>query len=184
MWLEKAPRLQRVVRIALFVILLPLALVFVGLPLLLLSGFVIPFGLLHNYSIRRRERRLRSRLRAAGRFLAWPLVAEHLVRGEGTLIIEQANKQGSRFWWTSDDVVSQSPASSPEFSSADYVCPDASHPFVAWCLERYTSPLRGAAVITEPTGITFPPGFVEAKDILSHYPKARVVASVVASRAE
>jgi len=175
--------MQRVLWFLLAPIVLPGVLVFVGIPMCILAGLSIPVGLLQKYRVWRRERELVQRMQAAGRFLAWPIVAERLSRGEGTLLVEQANKDGRRFWWTADDVASQAPAAPPSFADIDYVLPVPTHPFVAWCLERYTSPLRGSASITIPTGISFPPGFIEAQYLKAKFPDAHIVISVLASRA-
>ena len=165
-------------------ILAPVVLVVVGIPMLLFAGLSAPYGLVVNYGIHRRERRLLDRLRAAGRFLAWPEVAEKLTRGEGTLIVEQANKDGSRFWWTPDDVTSLAPASSTAIGEVDYFLADPLHPFVAWCRSRYTSPAHGAALLTSPQRLSFPPGFIQPEYLKRLFPEARVVASVLVSKAE
>lgn len=149
----------------------------------LLAGLSIPYGVVHNLLIGRRERRVLDRLRSAGRFLSWAEVSEQLSHGEGTLLVEQVNKDGARFWWTPDDVASLAPAPPPTLDDTDYICHDPSHPFVAWCLERYTSPSRGSAFITRPTGISFPPGFIESQYLTAIFPRSRVVISVLVSDA-
>lgn len=165
-------------------ILAPVVLVVVGVPMLIFAGFAVPYGLVVNYGVQRRERRLLDNLRAAGRFLTWPEVAGKLTHGEGTLIVEQANKDGSRFWWTPEDVASQAPAASPAIGEVDYILPDPLHPFVAWCRSRYTSPSRGAAFITKPDRVSFPPGFIQPEYLKRLFPEARVVASVLVSKGE
>ena len=165
-------------------ILAPVVLVVVGIPMLVFAGVSLPYGLVVNYGIRRRERHLLERLRSAGRFLAWPDVAEKLSRGEGTLIVEQANKDGSRFWWTPDDVASLAPEVPPAVGDMAYFLPGDSHPFVDWCRSRYTSPSHGAALITAPHRVSFPPGFVEPEYLKKLFPEARVVPSVLMSKAE
>jgi hypothetical protein len=165
-------------------ILAPFVLVAVGVPMLLFAGISFPYGLVVNYGIRRRERHLLERLRSAGRFLAWPEVAEKLSRGEGTLILEQANKDGSRFWWTPDDVASLAPLAPPEVGEMTYFLRDDSHPFVAWCRSRYTSPAHGTALVTAPHRVSFPPGFIEPDYLKKLFPEARVVPSVLVSKAE
>ena len=157
---------------------------------LVLGSILLPFWLLGAVVFypwlffavqaqRRRERRFCARLRAGGRFLPWPAVVEHLSRGEGTFLVEQANKQSVRFWWSADDVAALAPAAPPDHDSYDYIRPNPQHPFVSWCFARYTSPASGSALLTKPE-LTLPPGPVEESFLLSLFPRARIVFTILA----
>ena len=52
-----------------------------------------------------RELRFARRLREQGRFIPWPQLEPRLIRGEGTLIVEQARHERVRLWWTPGDVL-------------------------------------------------------------------------------
>jgi len=151
-----------------------------GLPLLLILALLsIPYAIAASIYLPIRERRFHARLRASGRFAAWPAVVEHLSRGEGTFLVEHANKRSVRFWWSADDVAALAPAVPPDHDSYDYIRPNPQHPFVSWCFARYTSPVSGAALLTEPD-FTLPPGPVEESFLLSLFPSARIVFTILA----
>jgi hypothetical protein len=154
------------------------------LPLLILAAILaIPFGVGAIWYQKMRDRRLFYRLRNCNRTISWLDIEQHLEAGRGTLIIEQAQKQGVRLWWTSDDVLSVTPHRPPSGSEIDYLCLDPSpHPFIGWCFQRYLSPLSGSAYLTRLEGLKLPPGFVSPEFFMGIYPAARVVATVLTQK--
>ena len=126
-----------------------------------------------------RERRLFRRLQAQQRTLPWHDVEQHLQAGSGTLIIEQAQKQRRRLWWTPDNVPSLSPVPIPAFDDLDFLFLKPPQPFVTWCFERYLSSPAGSALLTRPTGLKFPNGFTSPEFFTTLFPSARVVATTL-----
>ena len=81
-----------------------------------------------------RELRFARRLREQGRFIPWPQLEPRLIRGEGTLIVEQARHERVRLWWTPGDVLRAVPKPPPpREDELDYERRNLPHPFVAWC---------------------------------------------------
>ena len=103
----------------------------------------------------------------------------HLSEGGGTLIIEQANKAGARFWWTEDDIMAVNPDAKTNWDKLDgYITGKTENPFVHWCFEKYVSIKTGKASLPhclEP----FPPGPVESKFFQGLYPKAKIVQTLL-----
>src|SRR5262245_17922828 len=60
-----------------------------------------------------RELRSARRMRDQGRFIPWPQLEPRLIRGEGTLIVEQARDERVRVWWTPGDVLRAVPKPPP-----------------------------------------------------------------------
>ncbi len=139
----------------------------------------VPLAVLARLSLWLRKKRLFRILRANHRVIAWEKVEKHLIVGEGTLIVEQAQKQGVYFWWTPDDIIAASPVAMPNLDSLDYLGVKAPHPFARWCFDRYLSVRNGIAFITHPKDLKFPPGFVTAAYLNVLYPQARVVLTVL-----
>ena len=122
-----------------------------------------------------RERRLFRRLALGNRTIEWRVVERHLADGHGTLIIEQAQKQASRWWWVSDDVLSLSPVQALPFDDIDFIQPDRHQSFVAWCFDRYLSPATGRALLTRYKGPVLPKGFVSPEFFADRFPAAKFV---------
>ena len=157
--------------------------VLIGLPLLLVATVLaIPYAVVARIRIAARERRLFRGLCAHGRTLPWPEVAQHLRDGTGTLIVEQAQKQGLRLWWTPDDVSAESPYQPLPFAELNLFFADPAQPFVAWCFERYLSPATGTAFLTRPVGLSFPAGFVAPDFFTAQFPSSRVVATTLTTK--
>lgn len=155
-----------------------------ALPLafLLIALFFLPYVLVTLTVIKVRDWRLSHRLQAAGRTVSWSDVEKHLESGAGTLVIEQAQKQSLRFWWTPDDVPRSCPLTIPSFDELNLFYPDPKQPFVGWCFQRYLSPETGTALLTHARGIRLPRGFVSPDFFTSRYPAARVVATTLMTR--
>ena len=166
--------MKRVLPDSIGVLLAPLL-----IPLLLIAALLsIPYTLAMAWFERGREDRFHARLRASSRFLDWPVVAERLQRGEGTFLVEHANKQGARFWWSAEDVLALAPTAPPLDSGYDFICPDPRHAFVSWCFARYTSPASGSALLTRPDR-DFPP-LITNGYLSSCFPNARAVLTILA----
>jgi hypothetical protein len=149
-------------------ILLPLGL------LALLSIILMPFLILAH---QRRERRFAQRMREQGRFIAWQELEPRLQAGDGTLVIEQAQKNGIRVWWTQDEVARQAPTQPPAQQDLDYLRFAEPHPFVSWCFARYLCRDSGKASLTDPP-YSYPPGFIDAAFFKDRFPKLSVVMTV------
>jgi hypothetical protein len=142
------------------------------LGILLLFGLAIlsiPCGMVAVIFIALRERRLFRRLASTHRTIPWCEVEQHLAAGRGTLIIEQAQKQSVRLWWTPDDIPALSPCPPPAFADLDFIKLDrAAQPFVAWCFQRYLSLTSGSAFLSRPNGLKQPGGFVTPEFFYRH----------------
>ena len=105
--------------------------------------------------------------------------------GRGTLIVETAQKQGMRLWWTPEDVVALSPFPPLPFESLHFIVRGrTARPFVTWCLQRYLSLTAGSAFLSRPSGLNFPRGLVSPQFFTQIYPNARVVATVLTPELE
>lgn len=156
----------------------PLAFVFIPL-LFILAGLSIPYVLVMRGCIAIREHRLLRRLVRRGRAIGWCDVEQHLAAGQGTLIIEQAQKETVRFWWTTDDVISHSPVPIPAFDDLDFMRLSPPTPFVAWCHAKYLAADAGTALLSRPKGLDYPAGFVSPEFFLARFPAARIVATIM-----
>src|SRR5580658_5183393 len=130
--------------------------------LLILGVFSVPCALLALVYLWFRDKRLLRHLKTRGRVLPWAEVEKHLHAGVGTLVVEQANKVGIRFWWTPDDLIVMTPVPIPknEDLGMDYHRGKSSDPFVLWCFQNYLSATDGKAFLTSPKGLDLS-GFIE-----------------------
>jgi len=109
-----------------------------------------------------RDLRFARRMREEGRFMPWPQLKPRLLKGEGTLIVEQARSERMRVWWTPGKVLQPAPKHQPPSEDElDYERRDQPHPFVAWCYEQYLDPKSGRAMLTQPP-YDYPGGIVKA----------------------
>jgi hypothetical protein len=140
--------------------------------------FALPWAVVSILSIKFRESLLLRSLRARQRVMDWTDVETHLAAGEGTLIIEQANKVGARFWWTPDDLGATAPFPPPanlEDMEMAYITGRLSDPFFAWCRSHYLSIKTGKAFLTRFDQSKLPRGPVETSFFKNLHPKARIV---------
>lgn len=150
-------------------------LIVVGIPVVLVS---VPVWLPTLIAIQAwGEHRFRKRMRARGRFVDWADLVPRLRQGDGTLIVEQAQKIGCRVWWTDLEVLSRAEVPPPPEKELDYLRQDAPHPFVSWCHKAFIAADRGAASLTLPP-YRYPPGFVEASFFREKFPALAVVMTV------
>ncbi len=137
-----------------------------------LSLVAFPFvAAAHTY----RERKFSAAMKDRGRFRRWDEIVA--TPTEGTVIIEQAQKDSCRVWWTSDDVAGISPHPIPDEESLDYLRVEEPLPFIRWCAETYTSPTSGRAQLTE-FPFPIPSGFLTPDFLRSKAPIANVIATV------
>jgi hypothetical protein len=153
------------------------------LPFVVLGIFAIPCGLLTVFHVWHRDKKLLRQLQIHGRVLPWGEVEKHLNAGEGTLVVEQANVIGVHFWWTPDDVIATTPVPIPNMENigTDFHRGKSSDPFVLWCFQNYLSVDNGKAFLTLPKGLDLS-GIIENEYLLSLYPKANIVRTVLLSR--
>tara|TARA_B110000037_G_scaffold51786_1_gene63537 strand:- start:1912 stop:2502 length:591 start_codon:yes stop_codon:yes gene_type:complete len=137
-----------------------------------LSLVALPFvAAAHSY----RERKFAVTMKELGRFRDWDEIESSPT--EGTVIIEQAQKDGCRVWWTSDDVAGLAPHPIPKEEDLDYLRMEEPLPFVRWCSEKYTSASGGRALLTE-FPFPSPPGFLGSDFLRIKTPISNVIATV------
>ena len=124
-----------------------------------------------------RERKFRREMERVGRFVEWNDLLPKLEAGEGTLIVEQAQKDGVRIWWTSREVGASSTVAPPAEEELDYLRLSEPHQFVAWCKATFLDRDSGSALLTNPP-YRYPPGFVEASFFREKFPRLQIVMTV------
>jgi hypothetical protein len=142
----------------------------------LLALLFLPFVLVFQFL---QERRLVRHIKPHGRFIAWRELEPRLVNGEGALVVEQAQKQRHRLWWTPEKPLAVGPVSPPPEEELDFLRLMKPHPFVDWCQKRYLSAETGTALLTAPPS-KYLPGFVKAAFFLERFPSLQVVMTVKA----
>jgi hypothetical protein len=142
--------------------------------LAVLSILALPFLMI---SLQMRERRFSKLMRERDRFIPWTELEPRLKAGEGTLLVEQAQKDAVRVWWTSEDVMRAAPTQAPEERELDYLRFMEPHAFVSWCFGRFLSPEAGEAILTDPQ-YSYPPGFIKEAFFKQRFPNLRVVMTV------
>ena len=125
-----------------------------------------------------RDLRFAHSMREKGRFIPWAVLEGRLLRGHGTLIVEQARSERIRVWWTPGDIfhAATKPPPPPE-EELDYDRCGKQQAFVSWCYERYLHPDSGQATLTQPP-CTYPGGIVKAAFFKNKYQASRVVMTV------
>lgn len=123
------------------------------LPFLFVGAcFAAPYVLAMRWRQQHREDRLKKRMKSQGRFIGWAEFQRGMRESGGTCIEERFSAKGPvRFWWTPENVRSESPHEIIDWftmrKGGRYV------PFVQWCRERYTSPDGGSAILVETWGV-------------------------------
>jgi hypothetical protein len=122
-------------------------------PFLFLGAcFAAPYVLFMRWRQQHREDRLKSQMKSQGRFMAWAEFQRTMRESGGTCIEERFSAKGPvRFWWTPENVYSESPQEIIDWftmrKGGRYV------PFVLWCRERYTRADGGSAIMVETWGV-------------------------------
>ena len=152
----------------------------VGMPLLRIAAiFSIPYVVILGIVIRARERNLRKRLTRLGRVRDWVSIRPQLEAGSGTLIVEQANKEERRIWWTEESVAHSWQSEIPSFE-VEYITHNRSHPMVAWIVERYLEGRNKTAFLVLDSPQRFwPPFGMVSDEFKALFPKARVVFTIL-----
>ena len=100
-------------------------------PPLMIAG-----GAIHAFQ----EKRLRARMQKLGRWLPWSEIERRIqsMQKPCTLIIQMANLTTSRAWWTTDDLVTQSPLPLADEMDAQHLAAyKTRHPLNEWCQFKY-----------------------------------------------
>lgn len=155
----------------------PLVMPLFFIQLILLASVRLLTLPLFNWFLWCRERQFVQQMHERGRFMPWDELQLHLQKGEGTLIVEQAQNDWIRVWWTSQDVMQDAPVQPPSERNLDYLLLASPHPFVSWCFERYLHSDSGCALLTNPQ-YRYPPGMVKASFFRRLFPTLRVVMTV------
>jgi hypothetical protein len=135
----------------------------------------IPNAIRSRLRERRDEKKLRSRLASAGRFLPWSELEAMLKSGRGTLIIEYfRSKDIIREWWTEDDLVGRSPVPLP---ASPILLPEGDslislRRYAESCAAKYTETRRGVAKLTE---VQAPELKGSRRKLSQKYPRAKIV---------
>jgi hypothetical protein len=123
------------------------------LPFLFIGAcFTAPYLLVLRWRQQRREDALKKLMKSKGRFMAWAEFARVMRESGGTCIEERFSAKGPvRFWWTPENVPSESPHQIIDWftmrKGGRFV------PFVLWCRERYTAADGGSAIMVETWGV-------------------------------
>lgn len=130
--------------------------------------------------------KVKKQLKNSDRLVPWANMYQHIkANPNGTLIVEQAQKDGILVWWTPDAVLNLGPCDPPTEEELDtlYLRLSTPHPFVLWCYREYTSPSSGRGFLTDPP-FRYPNGFVDAAFFRERFPGNTVVMSVLLRIAE
>ncbi len=108
----------------------------------------IPYTVGARWMRAHREHKLRLLMKERRRLIAWPEFVRTMRERGGTCIEEKFSPKGPwRFWWTAEDVQSESPHEIIDWftmrKGRQY------EPFVHWCRARYTSADGGSAVMVD-----------------------------------
>lgn len=120
--------------------------VLIGAGLALLSAAAIRW--LRMYQ----ENALRKSMKAQGRFVSWANFLRTMHTSGGTCIEERFSPKGPvRFWWTGENVYSESPHKIVDWFTMRKG--RQAEPFIHWCRERYTSAEGGKAILIDTWGV-------------------------------
>src|SRR5579863_3427114 len=124
-------------------VLLELALIPVAVGV---AAVAVPLAFVPRWLQKHREHTFRLKMKSSGRLITWQVFLNSMRNLGGTCIEEKFSPKGPvRFWWTPDDVPSQSPHEIIDwFTMRKGRRGDA---FVHWCRERYTNADTGSAVL-------------------------------------
>jgi len=123
------------------------------------------------------ERRFLKSLCSQRRFVPWTELEPRLIAGEGTLLVEQAQKMDVRVWWVQEDVLRVAPMPPAAPNELDYNSIKETPAFVYWCFKEYINFDTGKASLTVPP-FKYPRGFVEQRFFNDRFPRLSVVMTV------
>lgn len=119
------------------------------IPVVFAGGlFAIPYSIFLRWRRKRHEIRLRALMKAQHRWIGWQEFLRAMNSRGGTCIEERFSPKGPvRFWWTPENVYTESPHEIIDWFTMRKGRRGAD--FVHWCRARYTSPDSGSAVLVE-----------------------------------
>lgn len=108
----------------------------------------IPYTVGVRWLRSRGEYKLRLLMKSRGRLMIWAEFVRMMRERGGTCIEEKFSPKGPwRFWWTPEDVQSESPHEIIDWFT---MRKGRQHePFVHWCRDRYTNAENGTAVMVD-----------------------------------
>jgi len=113
---------------------------------ILIGILVSPMTLYSLWAVRRKEKYVCKQMKKKKRYLSWSEVENKLKKGEGTLIIE-CGYENSRFWWTSDSILSETPPNAESYWTSIWC--NKKDPFFDWCYSTYLDFSFGSAFLFE-----------------------------------
>jgi hypothetical protein len=129
----------------------PWALLFIPV-LFVLAGLSVPYTLVANRVLKRRERGFHAQMAAAGRLMTWSGFRCALEQNRGTFIEERYSFKGPvRWWWTPENFYTECCYPSVDWLTMHHD-PDF-QPLAEWCRRRYTSPDQGQAFLVAIDGV-------------------------------
>lgn len=130
----------------------------------------IPFIFILRWKRQHGEHAFRMRMKSRGRLMPWPEFVQAMHDTGGTCIEERFSPKGPvRFWWTPENVPSESPY--PIIDWFTMRKGRKAEPFIRWCRTRYTDAERGTAVLADT-------GLVAKRDIYALWSECRSKSTV------
>jgi len=127
------------------------------LVLLLWTVVLVPFVPLILCLQYRRRVWFVNTLAEQGRVLSWNDFLNRTTQSVGSIIVEVGNKRCTRFWWSADRILAQSPMAPPKYSELNKIAYGGAeyHSFARWCYENYLTPQHGHAMLVWPVEADF-----------------------------
>jgi hypothetical protein len=112
------------------------------------AAVAIPLSFVPRWLQKHREGSFRALLKSRGRLINWQEFLRSMRDSGGTCIEEKFSPKGPvRFWWTPENVASESPYEIIDWFTMRKGRRGQS--FVQWCRERYTNADTGVAVLVD-----------------------------------
>lgn len=124
------------------------------LPVLFVGAcLAVPYTLGARWMRTHREHKLRLQMKSLGRLMTWAEFVKAMRERGGTCIEEKFSPKGPwRFWWTPDDVQSESPHEIIDWFT---MRKGRQHElFVHWCRACYTNSESGTAMMVDATRVS------------------------------
>ena len=112
------------------------------------AAIAVPLSFIPRWLQKHREHTFRLVLKSRGRLISWQEFLRSMRESGGTCIEEKFSPKGPvRFWWTPENVCTESPHEIIDWFTMRKGRRGES--FVRWCRERYTNADTGAAVLVD-----------------------------------